>query len=85
MIGCRTVLAGVLLLVAIGCAAGCGVGVDASPRPLDPVTTVPLQPAPTVVERPDDRSASCPPSPTRPTPAPDVPAPPTPPPTTKPC
>lgn len=56
MIRYRTVLAAALLVV-VG--SGCGVGVDAAPRPLEPITGFPLQPAPTVVELPDDRSARC--------------------------
>lgn len=73
MIRCRSVLVAVAL-VAVG--SGCGVGVDAEPRPLEPISVGPLQPAPTVVERPDDRSAVClprsrPPTPT-PTPTPSA-------------
>lgn len=72
MIRCRLVPAVVLLVVVV---SGCGVGVDSAPRPLEPMATVPPQPTPTVVERPDDRSAACLPSSTSPapTPAPDVP------------
>lgn len=72
MIRCRLVLAALALVVA---GSGCGVGVDTAPRPLEPIFTGPLQPAPTVIERPDDRSALClseslPPSTIRPAPAP---------------
>lgn len=95
MIRLRPVLAAVLLVV-VG--SGCGVGVDAAPRPLEPISTAPRQPAPTVIERPDDPSARCPPSSnppipipipilipsTTPTPAPDA-LPSTSPPTTEVC
>lgn len=80
MIRYRLVPAVVLLLV-VG--SGCGVGVDPVPRPLEPMTTVPLQPAPTVVSRPDDGSAPCLPGEGLPTPSPDAP-PSSPPPSTPP-
>jgi hypothetical protein len=62
----RPRLVPVAVLVVIG--SGCGVGVDATPRPLEPISSLPLQPTPTVVERPDDRVAGCLPSSTRPAP-----------------
>ncbi len=62
MTRCRLVPA-VALLVCVGC----GVGVDAAPRPLEPITSVPRRPTPTVVELPDDRSARCLPTSTPPT------------------
>jgi hypothetical protein len=67
MIRCRTVLV-VAVLAVVG--SGCGVGVDAAPRPLEPFATVPLQPAPSVVARPDDPAAPCLPLSTRPAPTP---------------
>lgn len=69
----RHTLAGACAALAV--LAGCGVGVDPAPRPLEPVGTTPLQPTPTVVERPDDRPAGCPPTlaPPAPTPTAGVP------------
>jgi hypothetical protein len=83
MIRCRTVLVVAVLAVV---ASGCGVGVDAAPRPLEPFATVPLQPAPSVIARPDDPAAPCLPLSTlpAPTPAASTPPPSTPPASTPP-